>query len=481
MTIPGYVPGIGERDLDKIVRAVRNLYEGGATQSDLTEAEASLTSLANRIASLENGGAPIQPALWPVSAYKWGVQIVPLLSKNLNAAWDFYSTYSPVIVRNLDGTPYQDGDGWYYFYYVGTDDSTDEDDETGLAKTRDFRQAFRVSASPILALGSSGQPDEGDAQVGCALFDGTTFHVWYSGNEQAPGAGPDLVQTCYATGTSLTSLTKQGVVVSYGLNNTYDDFLDIYKPVVCRAPDNSYKMIATGHNNSNQFGAMLYESATINGTWTRASNNYVFRPSADTYTSDFWYEQDLYHMLYGKIDPESSSFETWYANSPDAETWAERRRVVSVGLGGPWNPGGGYNAMQVVVDDQKIILFGANAYDQGGGVGIISVPTGGDAPTVTCSQNSYTNAEPIVISFTGAPVAGGSGNGQSAWIGVYPAAGGALVEFLWTDDTSSGSGLQGIPSGTVTFPADTFDPGDYEARLNFDGVEITSDTFTVSN
>jgi hypothetical protein len=29
MTIPGYIPPIGERDLDKIVRAVRNLYENG--------------------------------------------------------------------------------------------------------------------------------------------------------------------------------------------------------------------------------------------------------------------------------------------------------------------------------------------------------------------------------------------------------------------------------------------------------------------
>jgi hypothetical protein len=35
MTIPGYIPAIGERDLDKIVRSIRNLYENGASNDDI--------------------------------------------------------------------------------------------------------------------------------------------------------------------------------------------------------------------------------------------------------------------------------------------------------------------------------------------------------------------------------------------------------------------------------------------------------------
>ncbi len=35
MTIAGYVPAIGERDQDKIIRAVRNLFENGAALTDL--------------------------------------------------------------------------------------------------------------------------------------------------------------------------------------------------------------------------------------------------------------------------------------------------------------------------------------------------------------------------------------------------------------------------------------------------------------
>lgn len=47
MTIPGYIPPIGERDLDKIVRAVRNLYEGGAAAADAVDLTAALSRKSN--------------------------------------------------------------------------------------------------------------------------------------------------------------------------------------------------------------------------------------------------------------------------------------------------------------------------------------------------------------------------------------------------------------------------------------------------
>jgi hypothetical protein len=58
MTLPGYVPPSGERDLDKIVRSVRNLYENAAGSNDASSTFvgllASVADLETRVSSLED-------------------------------------------------------------------------------------------------------------------------------------------------------------------------------------------------------------------------------------------------------------------------------------------------------------------------------------------------------------------------------------------------------------------------------------------
>jgi hypothetical protein len=58
MTLPGYVPPSGERDLDKIVRSIRNLYENAAGSNDASSTFvgllASVADLETRVSSLED-------------------------------------------------------------------------------------------------------------------------------------------------------------------------------------------------------------------------------------------------------------------------------------------------------------------------------------------------------------------------------------------------------------------------------------------
>ena len=417
-------------------------------------------------------GSPApQPAAWPIGAFNLAKSPASLVSHGPPGAWDSYSAYNPVVARNLDGTAYVDGAGDYYIFYSGTLNDGNEADRTGLCKTKDFASARRVSASaPVINLGGVGDPDRGDAQTTSVIHDGANFHAWYIGNATAPGGGADLCTVCYATSADGVTWSKHGRVVNVGPS---DDSADIYSPCVTYH-EGAFIMLADGHNGSGQFGMMKYTAANIAGPWSRASNNYVFRPSADVYVSDIWFSGEIFNALYFKANG-GGYFEVWHATSPDTTTWTERRKLLAVDVGAAWDVGSKYNCRMVKLPDRAMLIFNANAYVEG--LGIRAAKLGGPLPAVTPSQSSYTGAQEISIGFSGAPLPAAS----SAWVGVYPATGGALVNWRWTDNTQVGSGTGGIASGSVSFPADTFDPGSYLAKLIFDGNTIATASFAVSN
>jgi hypothetical protein len=424
------------------------------------------------IGPFELGGVDTQPAIWPVGAYTFARYPSSLFSHGAAGAWDSNSAYAPTAARNLDGTTYVDGDGYCYVFYSGSLNDGNETDRTGLFKTKDFQSTVRVSNSaPVINLGGVGDPDRGDAQTTSVIHDGTNFHAWYIGNATAPGGGADSCTICYATSADGITWTKHGRVVNVGVG---DDSADIYDPKVI-LKDGTFTMVASGHNASGQLGMMKYTASNIAGPWSRASTSYVFRPSANIYMSDFWFENEAYNILYAKPDGEGYLL-TWHATSADGITWTERRQVAGLNSGGAWDRGAKYNCAFVrLAAGSAFLLFNCNAYVEG--LGVRRIDLGGSAPTITSSQTTYTNVQGLSFPFTGAPLPASS----SAWVGVYPATGGALVNWRWTDNTQVGSGTGGIASGSVSFPADTFDPGSYLAKLIFDGNTIATASFAVSN
>ena len=101
---------------------------------------------------------------------------------------------------------------------------------------------------------------------------------------------------------------------------------------------------------------------------------------------------------------------------------------------------------------------------QGTTTGVVwSFTTGGGPPAVTTTKATYNPGETIVVNFSSA-----SGS-RVDWIGLYTAgaANNAYLQWLATDGTQTGT--PGIINGSVSFPGGFSTPGNYEARLFFNG------------
>lgn len=70
-----------------------------------------------------------------------------------------------------------------------------------------FSQWTAASATPIITVGTSGQFDAGIVEVACCYMESGTYYVFYTGWN----TGTTIGKIGMASGTSLTSLTKQGV------------------------------------------------------------------------------------------------------------------------------------------------------------------------------------------------------------------------------------------------------------------------------
>lgn len=415
------------------------------------------------------GGQVVQGANWPPSAHTWGRQPSALFPRGRSGTWDEYSVGAPVPILNTDGTIYADGNGDYRIFYSASAVATPDIDATGMFKTRDFREVRRFGTAPVLPLGGVGDPDRGDAQMTSILRISGTCHGWYVGNATAPGGGSDAGTICYATSTDDgETWTKQGRVVNVGSG---DDSGDIYDAKVI-LDGSTFYMVAIGYTGST-LGMMLYTAASVGGPWSRVSDNYVFRPGgADiNYLGRFWKENDRYHVTYVKT---TTPLETWYANSPDRTTWTERRKILAARTGKSWDSGNKYNAFPITLSGRKLILYTADAYNEG--IGFVSVPTG-ITSSITTTQASYTAAQQLSFPFSAAPSEPAT---PTAWVGIFNTSDVYQSQFKWTDNTSSGSGTTGIASGTVTFTAGTMAAGNWRAKLMFENVPLASVDFTVT-
>ncbi|MBI3005475.1 MAG: response regulator, partial [Ignavibacteriales bacterium] len=99
----------------------------------------------------------------------------PLLSPGSSGAWDDRGLETPVVL--FDGESYE-------MWYAGTRSGLNIFmSSTGYATSPDGIHWTKDQRNPVLSPGSSGSWDSEAASVGDVLFDGTFYHMWYTGND----------------------------------------------------------------------------------------------------------------------------------------------------------------------------------------------------------------------------------------------------------------------------------------------------------
>ncbi|MEO2004376.1 MAG: hypothetical protein ABGY41_09770, partial [Candidatus Poribacteria bacterium] len=153
------------------------------------------------------------------------------------------------------------------------------------------------------------------------LFDGTTYHMWYS---------LSTAQFGYATSTDGLGWTENGAVYSLGGVGTFDGG-SLHHPTVVLA-DGVYKMWYTGNNGSGTWAAR--HATSLDGVeWSRHSPSPISGDSHITggetpLVGSVLFDGSAYRMWFGASNPKSIH----YATSVDGVVWTQRGVVLAPGM-----------------------------------------------------------------------------------------------------------------------------------------------------
>jgi len=101
---------------------------------------------------------------------EWKKHPDPVLDLGPSGKWDDYGVSHPTVL--FDGTI-------YHMWYTGSDGSTNR---IGYA-TSDDPINWKKHPKPVLNPGRSGRWDDDYVWGATVLFDGSIYHMWYSGND----------------------------------------------------------------------------------------------------------------------------------------------------------------------------------------------------------------------------------------------------------------------------------------------------------
>ncbi|MBU1487047.1 hypothetical protein KKH56_03240, partial [bacterium] len=131
----------------------------------------------------------------------------PVLQDGIGEVWDGEWVSQPSVV--YDGTTFQ-------MWYSGYDGNTLR---IGYATSTDGVSWNKDAANPVLDLGTSGSFDDGGVSSPSVLYDGTVYHMWYTGYD-----GTNM-RIGYATSTDGVAWNKYAgnPVLDPGASGDWDD------------------------------------------------------------------------------------------------------------------------------------------------------------------------------------------------------------------------------------------------------------------
>jgi len=232
-----------------------------------------------------------------------------------------------------------------------------------LILTTSFAQTVwtKDPGNPVLTPGPAGTWNDFALAPGCLIFDGTLYHIWYSGLDDVLGSGTNI-RIGYAVSPDGISWTEHSgnPILDIGAAGSWDD-KRVYKPYVL-FDGSTYYMWYTGYDGTNT--RIGYATSPDSITWTKYAGN----PVLDLGSSGSWddmfvegpsviFDGNNYHMWYtGGAGP--NTFPIGYATSPDGINWTKYagNPVLPIAAAGSWDYPRAH-APDVIFDGEKYHMW----------------------------------------------------------------------------------------------------------------------------
>ena len=267
----------------------------------------------------------------------------PVLESGPNGNWDDSYIMEPCVT--FDGTTYK-------MWYQGNDGTNNR---IGYATSPDGVDWTKVgSVNPVLSAGPSGSWDDDRVGHPSVIFDGTTYKMWYRGND---GQTSRIGYAVSDDGTNWTKVDSVNPVLDTGNAGSWDDN-SVQTPVVFMVDDSTFFMWYGGSDGSNTRIGLANSSDGMH--WTKDTLNPVINIGtgwelSSVYPGAVLHDGTIFQMWYFGLD-QSYIGRTGYAISGDGVDWTKDtlNPVLDVGASGAWdNMGAAVGA----------VLFDGNTYE----------------------------------------------------------------------------------------------------------------------
>ena len=263
-------------------------------------------------------------------------------SRTVRGDWDGQHIGSPVVLST--GAVFE-------MWYDGSDIG---DTQLGRATSPDGVAWAKDAGNPLFGSGAEGDWDEGSIWEPFVLFDGGTYEMWYTADDQAIG---------YATSTNGTTWTRRpDPVLEAGPPGAWDES-GVSDPYVIKA-SGTYTMWYESWTDTGRIGCATSPDGI---TWTKCAANPVLEPGDpgdwdETAVHDpvVVFHDGLYHMWYRGTDPDW----VWHIGYITSTNGIEWNRFLTApvlsGTPGDWDDGTLELGDVLVADGSWDMWYGAN-------------------------------------------------------------------------------------------------------------------------
>jgi predicted GH43/DUF377 family glycosyl hydrolase len=288
--------------------------------------------------------ASLEPVPFDITWYKYPSNPV---YQGKSGEFDSNSSFHPAIIVY---------DNQYHMWYSGYD-GQGNGSRVGYAVSEDGI-SWERHPDPVLVTGSGSSWDNFSVQQPTVLFDGTTWHMWYTGINIS---GLASRQIGYATSTDRINWTKHesNPVLGSGPGGSWDEQWVCWQKVLF--VDGMYHMWYTGGNGTL---TRIGHATSVDGvTWEKDPVN----PVLTVGTSGSWddltvstptvsYDGHTFHMWYCGAQTAFGDWKVGYAVSLDGRHWEKisiENPVMDLGSSSQWDDKFVAHGLEVIIDDDS--------------------------------------------------------------------------------------------------------------------------------
>lgn len=224
----------------------------------------------------------------------------------------------------------------YHMWYTGY--SFGDIYRIGYANSSDGINWNKYSGNPVLDRGSSGSWDDESIHSTSVIFDGSIYHMWYAGEN-----GSDY-RIGYANSTDGLNWVKhpQNPILDMGSPGAWDDGFIFYPTVHYNDTEMIYYIWYIGGSGPTR--SLGYATSEDGLNWTKYSENPVLNVGSAGAWDDtvltvptVLYGNSTYHLWYTGFD--GTYYRIGYATSSDGVNWTKipSAPVVDLGPPGSWD------------------------------------------------------------------------------------------------------------------------------------------------